>query len=244
MTLRAYPAVLALALFAGMSLFISSAFAQSATTTATTTPSLTGTTLGVTLTTTPQVAPGQNEALMTLVLLTAGSGNSIQTSSIPLNVTFGGGMTASHLSDCRVRNVTSLTTSLNSSSLGFVSGANTLSLSSPLTVGAGSTVSLAVTCDVAASAPTGGTIALSLTPSQLPATVAGSATSVTPVVGPSLSGGTGLTAGTVTLVQGAAPTPSFIPGVPNTGTGSYFAVLALAAVMGLSATMILRRRLV
>jgi LPXTG-motif cell wall-anchored protein len=239
-SLRAEFGALVVSLAAGLLTMTGIAFAQTGTSTATSTTTLSGTTLGITLNATPRVAQGQ-DALLALAILTAGSNDSIQFSSLPVSATFGGGLAPSHTSDCRIRNVMSLATPLNSSATGLSSGTNTFSFSS-VTVGAGSTVTLAITCDIASDAPSGGTIALSLTPSAVSASVSGGGTSVTPIVGPNVNGGTGPTAGTTTITPGAVP--PMIPGVPNTGTGTYAVVLALAALTGLGALMLLRRRFV
>ncbi|HWO07533.1 MAG TPA: hypothetical protein VNM40_03025 [Candidatus Paceibacterota bacterium] len=175
------------------------------------------------------------------MIMQAGTNNAVQISSLPVSMTFANGVAASHLSDCRVRNVTSLANSLNTSVPTIASGTNTFSLASPLTIGSSSTVTLAVTCDIAANAPLGGTIGLSLTPSSIPATVSGSGVSVTPIVGQAVGGGTGPTSGTVTISNVTAPT---VPGVPNTGSGNALsvAVLALSAVLVFGAFAILMRR--
>lgn len=239
-SLRTDFSILAVSVAAGILFFTftGQAFAQTGGT-ATTTPS--GTSLGVTLNATPRVAPGTNDALLALVILTTGSGNSVQISSLPVSTTFGNGAMTDQTSDCRVRNVLSLATPLTTTGTNLASGQTTFNFS-PLTINAGSTVTLALTCDIAARAPAGGTIMPSLTPSQISATVSGGGTSVTPIVGPSLTGGTGPTSGTVTLTPGVAVTPPLIPGVPNTGTGSYLLVLAGSAMLAIGGAMLLRRR--
>lgn len=209
----------------------------------------TSTSLGVTLNATPRIAAGTQEALMALILLTAGSGNSIQTSSIPVSATLSSGLDASNFTDCRVRNVTNLASPISSSS-GLMSGSNTFALTAPLNVPAGTTVSLALTCDVASSAAVNGIATFSLTPSSLPATISGSSTTVTPMIGQALGGGTGVTSSSVTITPFVAPPTSTpfptIPGVPNTGTGSQlsFLVLAVSAMTAIGAGMLLRRRIV
>lgn len=209
---------------------------------ATTTPP-SGNHLGITFNATPRVAAGTQDGLVALAIMQAGTGNAIQVGSLPFTATFGGTLASGHLTDCRVRNVTSLATPLNSNAASIVGGSNTLSFS-PVTVGAGSTVTLAVTCDVASNAPVGGTLALSLNPGSVPATISGSSTTVTPVTGVALDGGTGATAGTVTISAQQTTPPPVIPGVPNTGLGGSgtLLVLALAAVFGIGATAALLRR--
>lgn len=214
------------------------ASAQTSTTTSSTSG---GAHLGVTLTPTARLSPGTPDGLLALIIMhTATSSSGVQTSSLPLTVTYGNGLEASDLSDCRVRNVLDLDSPI-SAATSLSSGANTLSFSQ-VTVNQDSTVTLAVTCDIAADAPIGGTALLSITPSTIPATVAGSSTAVTPVVGQHPSGGTGTTSGTVTIAS-TPSTPPMIPGVPNTGNGMMnLLLLAISGtVIAAGAALLMRR---
>lgn len=234
-------------LFIGVMAVATVSFAQTSTTTATSTAPLSGNALGVTFNATPRLAAGTQDALLALVTLQAGTGNAIQISSLPMSVSFGGNLGVGHLSDCRVRNVTNLATPLNTTVPSIGSAANMFSFASPLTINSGTTVTLAVTCDLAANAPVGGTLFLSLTPSALAATVSRSTTTVTPVTGAGINGGTGPTSGTVIVTAPTVTTPPMVPGVPNTGAGgSNLLVLAIAAVFGIGAAAVLlsRRRAV
>lgn len=224
------------------------ALAQTSTTSTTTVGTApSGTSLGVTLNATPRIAVGTPDALLALVTLQAGTGNAVQMSTLPVDLSFSGDALASHLSDCRARNVTNVAAPLNSSVPTVVSGANTIIFTGPLTIDAGRAVTLAVTCDIAASAPVGGAVTLALTPSSLPTTVAGSSTTVTPVVGQGVNGGTGPTSGTVSISAATAPPViPLVPGVPNTGAGDplNLILLVISAAFALGGVAFLARRLV
>jgi len=199
--------------------------------------------LGVTLTPTARLSPATPDGLLALVIMhTATSSSGVQTSSLPLSITFGNGLEASHLSDCRVRNVLDLDAPISAATT-LSNGTNTLSFST-VTVTTDSTVTLAVTCDIAANAPLGGTALLSIIPGDIPETIAGSSTVVTPVVGQHPTGGTGTTSGTVTIASTpSTPTPPFIPGVPNTGSGMMNLLLLMisGAVIAGGAALLMRR---
>lgn len=207
-----------------------------------------GPALGVLLSAVPVVRPGaQDTPIGVITLGTYKSNSAIQVTSLPVSMSFAGGLNASMVTDCRVRNSGSLATSLNNGSNipTTVSGTNTLTFDSPLTIQAGDSVILALTCDIAASAPSGGTILLSLTPSSVPATVSGSGTSVTPATGSTPNGNAGETSGSV-LISASAPVTGgpLIPGVPNTGLGETgnLMVLAISAIAIVLGAILLRRR--
>jgi hypothetical protein len=188
---------------------------------------------------TPQVRPGTQDALLALVSLSATrSGSAIQVASLPLNVTFNNGAMAGHITDCRVRNLTNLTSPLNNggNAVGIVQGTNTLTFDTPLQIAAGSAATLAFTCDVSASAPVGGSVGLSMTPSSLSSTVVGSATTVTPTAGFGSNNQVGATSGTVAFSNTAPdPVTPTVPGVPNTGSGDLSQNLMILAISGLLA---------
>lgn len=212
--------------------------------TATTTPS--GPAFGVLVSPTPVVRPGTGDALLALVILSAERSNSaIQIQSLPVSMSFSGGLNAASLTDCRVRNVTSLATSLNTSGVNATSEVNTFNFSSSLQTDAGRTTTLALTCDVDSMAPVGGTILLSVTPANISATVSGSSTSVTPTTGFTLNGNLGATSGSVLVSSAANPGGPVIPGVPNTGFGddSNLMILAASALAIILGAVLLRRRI-
>jgi hypothetical protein len=208
----------------------------------------------VNLNATPVVRPGAQDTLLALVTLSAArSGSPVQISSLPVSVAFGGGASAGSVTDCRARNVANLSAPLNNLSgniIGITEGQNVIPFDGPLTIPAGSTVTLAFTCDVASTAPSGGTVLLSLTPSSIAATVVGSSTTVTPATGFTSTGTTGAVSGSVLISSTASTDDSgpTIPGAPNTGlggdAGTDLLVLGLSALAIAFGVILLRRRTV
>lgn len=209
--------------------------------------------LGVALYTTPTVSVGDTNQLLAIVWLDASrSGQNINVSSIPLTVTGTGGATNAHLSSCAVRRVSDIGTALNTGGNAitgtFLTGP-TFNLDTPLSVGVGNAIALAVTCNVSASAPVGGTYVLSVNPAQVVARNASNSAQITPGADINAAGLTARTSGTVTLIaQGTTPGGGTggngsTPGVPNTGAGDIFnlIVLAGAAVLASAGLMYVRR---
>jgi hypothetical protein len=217
--------------------------------TSTATTTATGPALNVVFTATPVVRPGAQDALIGVVTLSASRSNSaIQVSSLPISVSFAGGATAGSITDCRVRNVGSMGTALNNSSNipNIISGSNTITFDSPLQIAAGSSLILALTCDVAGTAPSGSTLLVSVAPGSIPASVVGSSTTVTPTTGTTANGNAAPTAGSVLISSSASiPGGPTIPGVPNTGFGGNTNLLVLASSMIaiLLGAVLLRRRM-
>lgn len=223
------------------------------------TPTLTGSTsnpsgaaLSVALGTTPVVRPGAQDAPMAVITFSASNSNSsVQVSSLPISLSFGGGANAGSVSDCRIRPLGNLGTALNSGAniSTVVSGSNVITLDSPLAVSAGNSTSVVLTCDISGSAPSGGTVLVSVTPNSIPATISGSSTTVTPTTATTTNGNVGPTSGSV-LISDSAPVTSgpLIPGAPNTGLGGNgttdFLVLASSALAVLFGALLLRRRAV
>lgn len=208
----------------------------------TTTP--TSASLRVLFTSASTVRPGAQDANLGVVTLSASNSNSaVQVSSLPVSITFGSGMAANMLSDCRIRNVNDMSSSFTATAPTIIAGSNVFTLDSPLQVPAGNTVFLALTCDVASAAPAGGTLLMSLTPGSIPATVVGSSASVTPMAGTSVNGNAGPTSGSV-LISSASAGP-IIPGVPNTGFGAAgnMMVLAASGIAIVLGAILLRRRM-
>jgi len=208
----------------------------------------TGAALSLALGTTPVVRPGAQDTPMAVISLSASNSNSsIQVSALPISLSFGGGASASSISDCRIRPLGNLGTALNSGGNvpTIISGSNTITLDSPLSVSAGNSTSVVLTCDVSASAPSGGTVLVSITPSSVPATVSGSSTTVTPTTATASNGNAAPTAGSV-LISASAPVTGgpTIPGVPNTGFGentNLMVIFASAIAMILGAVLLRRR---
>ena len=201
--------------------------------------------LRVNLNTSPNVRPGAQDTLFGLITLSAAqSSSAIQVASIPISASFVNGAQVGHISDCRVRSLSNLVTPLNNgaNAVGIVQGATTIPLDSPLVVGAGSSQTLAFTCDVSAAAPIGGGVTLSMTPSSVPATVVGSGTSVTPTVGVGSNNIPGATSGTVVFANVTSPGPS-VPGIPNTGAdmAQNLFLLAVASIVALGGFFLARR---
>lgn len=208
----------------------------------------TGAALGISLGTTAVVRPGAQDAPIAVISFSASNSNSsVQVSSLPISLSFGGGASASSVSDCRVRPLGNLGTALNNGANvpSIASGSNVIALDNPLTVSAGNSTSVVLTCDVSSAAPSGGTILISVTPSTVPATVSGSSVSVTPTAATTANGNAGPTSGSV-LISTSAPITDgpLIPGVPNTGFGgeTNLMVVAASAIAIILGAVLLRRR--
>lgn len=196
--------------------------------TPTTTPNTdpNSTSLSVLLSTATSVKPGAQDAPLAVISLRAGGASNVSVQALPLNIGFGSGMANSYVSDCRVRNLSNLGSPLNAvSSGGINAGSNTITLDSAFTVPAGVTSTLVLTCDVFSSAPIGGTMNVSISPSSLAATAA-NGVSVTPTTGTNVNGQAGSTSGTVLVVSSTDT-----PGLPNTGSGGE-AFINIAALIG------------
>lgn len=202
---------------------------------------------GVRLNPAPVVRPAAEDTLLAVITFSNSPGSSVQVSSLPVNASFAQGASSSSLSDCRVRNVANLSTALNSGAVSALDGVNTFTLDTPLIIGAGSTVSLALTCDVSAGAPSGGTILLSVMPGNLLVSVVGNGTPVTASTGFTSNGILGPTSGSVLISSATVPLPTtsgpIIPGAPNTGIGGDASLTVLfASAIGLFFGILLLRR--
>lgn len=202
--------------------------------------------LGVNLYVSPRVERGAQDALITLVSLSARDSNSaVQVPSLRIDTSFANGATPGDITDCRVRTVNNLTSALNNgaNAVGITGGSTLIPLDTPYVVATGTTATLAITCDVASSAALGGTITMSLSPSSQTANVQGSSTSVTVSTGKTTTGADGPTSGTAQVVADATPTVPTVPGVPNTGNGASgnLLLLALAGLLALGGFMLARR---
>lgn len=192
--------------------------------------------LGVNFTPATNVPRSGNNLILGFVTLNgARSGGNVNVSSIPLTVTLTGGATNTSFSNCALRNVVNISTSLNTgaNAVGNIgSGVSTFTFDTPLSVPAGGIVALALTCNVTGPVPAGATALVSLNPSTVTSTVAGTGSALTPTVGLTSGGALGTTSGTVTFFQGTAtPTPTTpTPGVPNTGAGGQSLPVALGLI--------------
>lgn len=207
-----------------------------------------GPALDALLSATPVVRPGAQDVPMGVITLgTYKSNAAIQVSSLPITMSFGGGAAANMVTDCRVRDTGTLSTALNNGGNvpTIIAGSNVITFDSPLVIPAGNSAILTLTCDVASSAPSGGTILLSMAPSTIPATVSGSTTSVTPTTGSTAGGDLGVTSGSVLISPTGAGGPS-VPGVPNTGLGGVenLIILFASSVVALFGVILWRRRVV
>lgn len=176
--------------------------------------------LGVTLTTFPSVTPGQMSAPIAAITLNPGaSGANLNVSSVPLNATYGNGLSSAYLNNCHVRYAGS---TLDGTSAGVINGgANTLTFTAPLAVtGGGSALPLLLTCNVSNAAPIGSTLSLSLAPSGVMVSNASTGTVISASQGyDPTTGSLGSLGGTTTIVSptstgGGTVTP------PNTGAGA------------------------
>jgi hypothetical protein len=162
---------------------------------------------------------GTNATLARLTLDTTGSNTGVRIASLPLVLTTGAGATSTSLTNCRVFNETTggaLTSGVNIPGT-LVSGMNSLTLDTPITLPAGTVTTLAVRCDIGSNLVTGGTYQFSLNTANVVAT---DPVSAVPAV--------------VTLRGVTTPVivpPVVIPTVPNTGAGGA-APMNIAIILG------------
>jgi hypothetical protein len=179
------------------------------------------------LTSFPSVYPGEVNAPIAAVTLNPGaSGSNLSVSSIPLAVTYSGGLTTSALSNCRLANAAG--TVLDSTGAGVLNGGiNTLSFDNALALTGGAAATpLILRCTVSSAAPMNGSLTLSLAPAGILATNPLTGATVTPTQGyDPVTGSPGTLSGT-TYVGANTGTGGVTP--PNTGAGAG-APLALAA---------------
>jgi len=205
--------------------------------------------LGMNVYASPRVERGAQDSLVALIALSAVNSNSaVQIPSLRINTSFANGAMASDLSDCRVRNVNTLATALNNggNAVGVNAGDTTIPLDSPFVIAAGTSATLAVTCDIATSAALGGTITLSATPSAQDADVQGTNTSVSVTTGTNTAtGSTGPISGVAQIVADVTPdtTAPSVPGVPNTGSNAVqnLLLLLVAAAVAVGGFVLARR---
>ena len=190
------------------------------------------------LTVASSVVPGAQDAVLANILLDASrSGAPISVTSIPLNISAGGGGSVSYLSDCRVRNPIAGNAALNGTANVVVNGINPVALSSALTIPAGTATLLTVTCDVSAAAATGNTFQIGVAPTALAATAVGSGNAVVPTG--AVSGNLTSSGSPVLVLAGGTP------GIPDTSSGDAapYAVLALSALAAVIGALYLRRKI-
>jgi hypothetical protein len=177
------------------------------------------------------------------------SGAPVTVTSLPVTIS-PNGAAISALSNCSLRNITSLATPLpgGATQNGSVM---TFSLQNPLLIPAGAMTSLAIVCNVDASTPMGSSFAISLTPSQIVSTANGA--TITPMGALGSTGSALPTSGTVTVgipntgTGGTGGTGGTVtPGTPTTGEGgnafTSVLILALAGLLAVAGSLYLGRR--
>jgi hypothetical protein len=216
--------------------------------TTTTTPAGT---LSATLQTVPSVAAGSQGSALALILLNAAnSPQNVTISSIPLSMTFNTAMPAD-FTNCSLRNATNLGLGLNTGNNAVATlGGNgsTFTFDTPLTVSSGSSVALALICDVSSATPAGSSVGITLSPGTITAAgVSGGSVIATPALMP--NGTNAATFGTVEIVApgiATTGTTSSTPGAPNTGAGGNapqnILVLVSAAFVAILGSIYLMRR--
>lgn len=199
------------------------------------TPTPSGTNFGVTLISFPSVNQGEIAAPIAAVTFSpAAAGTNVSVGSIPFSATYGGGLDPSQVSNCRLR---MLGTSLTSSYGGALSaGTNYIPFDSSFVLAGGSSaMPVMLTCDIASTAPVGGTLGLSLIPSQIVATNSSLNSSITAVPSVNSSGATNAISGVTSVVAPAGSIVGGPTGAPNTGAGSSAGMnlLMLAVALGI-----------
>jgi hypothetical protein len=188
------------------------------------------------------VATGAQNTVVAFIALTA-SGAPVTVASLP--VTASGNVGA--LTNCQLRNVNNFSAPLttNNNVVSTIGTTNTFTFDTPITVAAGVTMNLYLTCNTAPG--TTGSVTLGITPSTIPATSG----AITVTGGTATVNGTALpTNGTITFgpatVGDVNPgTGTTVPTVPNTGAGgaldTNLAILALSGLVALAGALTLRR---
>ena len=203
--------------------------------------------LSVRLDTAPSVPAGsQNVSLANISIDATHSANNVVFSSFPITLSAGNGGSLGNLSGCQIFNSSAGSLSAASASVNS-GGATIFTLSTPLTLLAGTADMLSLNCNVGAGTSVGSTYTLSIDPASIPVTVSGTGVSVTPTAGVG-AGSNGLpaaTGGTVAITSSTGLPPVVTtPGVPNTGAGTLslaaLFVLALAALVALGGALYLR----
>jgi hypothetical protein len=154
--------------------------------------------------TSPLVASSTDNVMARLVVDTTGSPEAVRLSSLPFILATGNGAASGTLQNCTVVNEANTGADLSANSGGLVAGLNSINLTSPLVLAAGTVTTLQLRCDTTGGLVSGGTFTFSMNT----ANVAGTGVS------------TGLPA--IVTVRGAVPTVPVIPvipTVPNTGAG-------------------------
>lgn len=151
--------------------------------------------------TSPLTASSTDNVMARLVLDTTGSPEAVRISSLPFILATGNGAASGTLTNCTIVNEANTGTDLSANSGGLVAGLNSINLSSPLVLAAGTVTTLQLRCDTTGGLVSGGTFTFSMNT----ANVAGTGVS------------TGLPA--LVSVRGAVPVVPVIPTVPNTGAG-------------------------
>ncbi|MDB5238517.1 MAG: hypothetical protein JWM46_787 [Candidatus Kaiserbacteria bacterium] len=207
--------------------------------------------LSVQLDTAPSVPAGsQNVSLANISLDATHSANSVVFSSFPITLSAGNGGSLGNLTGCQIFNTANGIAAgavLGTGTLVNNGGPTTFTLSSPITVAAGTANMLALNCNVSSGSPVGSTFTLAIDPATIPATVSGTGTSITPTVGVGI-GANGLppaTSGTIVVsAPGDLSTVVTTPGVPNTGVGATgfeaLFILLLSAMIAFGGALYLR----
>lgn len=201
--------------------------------------------LSVRVDTAPSVPAGsQNVSLANISIDATHSANSVVFSTFPITITAGNGGSLGNLSACKIFN-TSNGVQVGGGTVLNSGGATTFTLNAPITVLAGTADTLSLNCNVSSGAAVGSTFTISINPSSIPATIAGTGTSVTPTAGVGV-GANGLpaaTSGTVVVSGDVGPVVT-TPGVPNTGVGTNgmqaLFVILLSALIALGGALYLR----
>jgi hypothetical protein len=180
------------------------------------------------------VVPGSTNAILAAVQLnTAGSGDDVRISSIPLILTTGNGAFASSLTSCHIANANNISFPLDTNGnvpASLVSGLNNFNLDTPLVLTRNTVTTLDLICNMSSAASNGGSFTFSINSANV---VASGNTLGTPAVV------------TVPNAPIVIPITPVTPGVPNTGAGgdaaTNIALISAAIVVAFAGYVYSRR---
>jgi len=220
--------------------------------------------LGVGIQVMPNIVAGmQNTPIATIIFDPSQLGGNANLSSFPIVASYGGNLSSNMLTNCHYTNAGN-TVATNNTSGTITNGSTTIGLTNPSALTAGGGLqSLVLSCDVAANAPAGGTLALTVVPGSVVATgtngsavqtaigssgvISGQATISSNASSGGTTGTTGSTGGTTGIPNTGTTgsTGSTGTGIPNTGAGANAAenavILAAALLLVLGSGWYLQR---
>lgn len=206
--------------------------------------------LGIQLATSGLTTPldeGDTDAVLARLMLDNSlSSEAVRVASLPFRLVLGGGALANTLEDCAVVNESNTGVDLNTGSRvasNMSAGLNTVVLDQTLVVPAGSSVTVALRCDIGNNLVTGGTYTFSMNTTEVAAT--GVSTGLPAVVYVRGQATPPIVLPPVIVTPPATPAPN-TPGLPATGSGgemaANLAILLGATLVGTLGLAVLQKK--